>query len=102
MRGVAARYPAFDRPSGAVMDLEARINACRLQHQGAKPFERESEELLALTAYVAMQSRGYRGEIYTLDEFCMTPRDWLALAAFIGAATVKRPFGVSIQTPIPS
>src|SRR5438552_1872663 len=58
MRGIAARYPAVDRASGAVIDLEARINACRVQHQGAKPFERESDELLALTAYVATQSRG--------------------------------------------
>ena len=58
MRGVATRYPAFDRDSGAIIDLEARINACRVRHQGAKPFERESDELLALTAYVATQSRG--------------------------------------------
>ena len=58
MRGVAARYPAFDRGSGSMLDLEARINACRVRHQGAKPFERESDELLALTAYVAAQSRG--------------------------------------------
>jgi L-cysteine S-thiosulfotransferase len=58
MRGVAARYPAFDVAAGAVFDLEARINACRLRHQDAKPFERESDELLALTAYVAYQSRG--------------------------------------------
>src|SRR5205823_577706 len=50
--------PAFDRDSGAIIDLEARINACRVRHQGAEPFERESDELLALTAYVAMQSRG--------------------------------------------
>lgn len=58
MRGVAARYPAYDPVSGGVLDLEARINACRMRHQSAKPFERESEELLALTAYVAAQSRG--------------------------------------------
>jgi sulfur-oxidizing protein SoxA len=58
MRGVAARYPAFDQAAGAVIDLEARINVCRARHQGAKPLERESDELLALTAYVAYQSRG--------------------------------------------
>ncbi len=58
MRGVAARYPAYDPASDAVMDLEARINACRVGRQGAKPFERESDELLAITAYVASQSRG--------------------------------------------
>ena len=58
MRGVATRYPAFDRASGVVVDLEGRINACRVRHQDARAFERESEELLALTAYVATQSRG--------------------------------------------
>jgi len=58
MRGVATRYPAFDRASNAVVDLEGRINACRVRNQGAPPFERESEQLLALTAYVATQSRG--------------------------------------------
>ena len=58
MRGVAARYPAFDSATGAVLDLEARINACRVGHQQVKPLERESDEMLALTAYVAYQSRG--------------------------------------------
>ena len=33
--------------------------------------------------YLAMQSRGFRGEVYTLDEFTMKRRDWLALAAFL-------------------
>jgi sulfur-oxidizing protein SoxA len=58
MRGAAVRYPGVDHASGTVVDLEARINACRVKHQGAKPFERESDELLAMTAYVATQSRG--------------------------------------------
>jgi sulfur-oxidizing protein SoxA len=58
MRGVAPRYPAFDGASSAVVDLEGRINACRVRHQDARAFERESDELLALTAYVATQSRG--------------------------------------------
>ena len=58
MRGVAAHYPAFDQASGTVIDLDARINACRVRHQGATPLERESDDLLALSAYVAYQSRG--------------------------------------------
>ena len=32
--------------------------------------------------YLAMQSRGFRGEVYVLDDFRMTLRDWAALAAF--------------------
>ena len=58
MRGVAAKYPGFDQSAGALLDLEARINACRVRNQALKPLERESDELLALTAYVAYQSRG--------------------------------------------
>lgn len=33
--------------------------------------------------YLAMQSRGFRGEVYTLDEFKMRVRDWFALAGFL-------------------
>lgn len=58
MRGVAARHPAFDEASGKAIDLAGRINVCRRTRQSAEPFPRESEELLALTAYVANQSRG--------------------------------------------
>ena len=58
MKGVAARYPAFDAARGRPIDLEQRINACRLDRQQAPPLAWESRELLALTAYVARQSRG--------------------------------------------
>ncbi|MDQ6788938.1 MAG: cobalt ECF transporter T component CbiQ [Acidobacteriota bacterium] len=36
--------------------------------------------------YLAMQSRGFRGEIRTLDDFSMRRRDWLALVAFLSLA----------------
>jgi sulfur-oxidizing protein SoxA len=58
MRGVAARYPRADERSGALLNLEARINLCRSQKQGARPLAYESEDLLALVALVALQSRG--------------------------------------------
>lgn len=58
MKGVAARYPAFDRVLGRPLDLEERINRCRSEHQGGEPLAWESQELLALTAFVAYQSRG--------------------------------------------
>jgi sulfur-oxidizing protein SoxA len=58
MRGVAARYPAPDPLSGRMTNLEQRINACRAGYQKAQPFAYESRELLALTTYVARQSRG--------------------------------------------
>ncbi|HET7364620.1 MAG TPA: sulfur oxidation c-type cytochrome SoxA [Burkholderiales bacterium] len=56
MKGVAARYPAI--VGGKPINLEQRINACRLEHQHAPAFAYESKELLALTAYVGRQSRG--------------------------------------------
>ena len=58
MRGVAARYPAFDPAAGRPIDLQGRVNDCRSQRQGAQPFAFESQELLALTAFIAQQSRG--------------------------------------------
>jgi sulfur-oxidizing protein SoxA len=58
MKGVAARYPAFDEATGSAVNLEQRINLSRERDQKAAPFRYESAELLALTAYIALQSRG--------------------------------------------
>ena len=58
MAAVAARYPAFDAERGRPINLEQRINACRVARQGAPALSWESRELLALTAHVARQSRG--------------------------------------------
>src|SRR6202051_1024224 len=58
IKGVAARYPAFDKALGRPVNLEQRINLCRARHQEATPFAFESRDLLALTAFVAEQSRG--------------------------------------------
>jgi sulfur-oxidizing protein SoxA len=57
MKGVAARYPAFDKAIGGPVDLEQRINLCRVNHQNAPPLAYENRDLLALTALVARQSR---------------------------------------------
>ncbi|MBA3600000.1 MAG: cobalt ECF transporter T component CbiQ [Acidobacteria bacterium] len=43
--------------------------------------------------FMAMQSRGFRGEVYTLDDFKMRGRDWLALAAFLLLALAGFWFG---------
>jgi sulfur-oxidizing protein SoxA len=58
MKGVAARHPAFDAARGRPVSLEQRINACRVERQQAPALAYESRELLALSAYVARQSRG--------------------------------------------
>ena len=58
MKGVAARYPAFDKTLGGPVTLDQRINLCRADHQQATPLPYESRDLLALSALVAHQSRG--------------------------------------------
>ena len=58
MKGVAARYPAFDKALGRPVNLEQRINLCRVRQQQATPLAYESRDLLALTAFVARQSHG--------------------------------------------
>jgi sulfur-oxidizing protein SoxA len=63
MKGVAARYPAFDASQGRAVNLEERINRSRTEDQKAPALPFESKELLALATYVARQSRGLPVEI---------------------------------------
>ena len=58
MRGVAARYPAFDDELKQPIALSQRIAQCRQKNQQAEPLRPEGDELLALETYVAHQSRG--------------------------------------------
>jgi L-cysteine S-thiosulfotransferase len=58
MKGVAARYPAFNEAANRPIDLEQRINICRTDQQNATPLLFESNEMLALAGFVARQSRG--------------------------------------------
>ena len=58
MKAVAARYPAFDPVLRRPVNLEQRINACRVGRQKAPALAYEGKDLLALSAYVARQSRG--------------------------------------------
>lgn len=58
MRGVAARYPAWDAAAAQVRTLSQRIEACRQQHQQAAAQPPQGPARLALEALVASQSRG--------------------------------------------
>jgi L-cysteine S-thiosulfotransferase len=58
MRGVAARHPSYDAARRKLIGLEERINLSRTEHQKAAALPFESKALLALSAYVARQSRG--------------------------------------------
>ena len=43
---------------------------------------------LSSDVYLAMLSRGFRGEIYTLDDFQIQMRDWIALAGLMAIAVL--------------
>lgn len=58
LRGVAARYPAFDAGLGKPVTLSQRINICRQRRAKTTTFAVESSELLGLAAYVGSLSRG--------------------------------------------
>ena len=58
MRGVAARFPAFDTHSKLPINLGQRINQCRTGKQQLPAWRAESGEVLAMESYVALQSRG--------------------------------------------
>lgn len=78
MKDVAAHYPAFDKASARPVTLAQRINLCRANHQEATPLAYESHDLLALSAYVAHQSRGVAittGDDPALEPFVAQGRD---------------------------
>ncbi|QWD05028.1 sulfur oxidation c-type cytochrome SoxA [Polynucleobacter paneuropaeus] len=56
MKGAATHYPKV--MSGKLQTLEGQINQCRTFNQGLPQFAYESKQLLALTAFVANQSKG--------------------------------------------
>ena len=56
MRGVATQFPKVIK--GKLQTLEGQINQCRVGAQGTSPLAYESKDLLALTAFVAFQSKG--------------------------------------------
>ena len=63
MVGVATRYPRFDEGAQTLLNLEGRINVCRTEHQKLPALVYESQELLALSSYVAEQSRGMMTQV---------------------------------------
>jgi sulfur-oxidizing protein SoxA len=71
MKGVAARYPALDRALGHPVTLEQRINFERTERQQASALSYESRDLLALSAFVANQSRDM--PIITGDDPALKP-----------------------------
>lgn len=58
MKGLRASMPKWHEGEGTLMTLEDHINWSRKEHQGAEPWKWESSEMLAMTAYLGLQSRG--------------------------------------------
>jgi len=67
MKGVAARFPALDSSGNRLLNLDQRINACRVEQQQAPALQLEGRELLGLSAYVSRQSRGMPIDIQAND-----------------------------------
>jgi sulfur-oxidizing protein SoxA len=57
MKGVAAKLPAYVATARRVLNLEGTINRCVMGQQKARALQAESNELLALSAFVARQSK---------------------------------------------
>jgi len=63
---IGAVYPRFHEGVGKVISLEQQINLCRETAMGAEPYKWESRDMLGITAYIRMQSRGQRVNV-TVD-----------------------------------
>jgi sulfur-oxidizing protein SoxA len=57
MRGIGASYPKFQEAARAVVNLEQRVNICRQDKMKATPWPYGSDAMMAMTAYIKIQSR---------------------------------------------
>lgn len=58
MKGVRASMPKWNEAAGRPMAMEQYVNACRTERMGADAWKWESDQMLGMTAYVGLQSRG--------------------------------------------
>ena len=58
MKGVGNTYPKYDASLGKPINIEQKINKCRVENMKAKPYKWESSELLGMTSFVKHQSAG--------------------------------------------
>lgn len=58
MKKVAGTYPVYAKELGKLINVEQRINQCRVERMQANAWKWESKELLSMTAYVKYQGRG--------------------------------------------
>ena len=60
---MAARYPRHEAARGGIVDLAGAIDAMRRDKLGAPPLGRDSEDMLALTAFLARAAEGQRRDV---------------------------------------
>lgn len=65
MAETGAHYPKWNEKKGKAVNLEQRINICRVENQKADPWKWESDQLLGMTAYVRHQAQGVPVEVQT-------------------------------------
>lgn len=58
MKGVRAQMPKWNEAAGKPLTLEHTINNCRTQNMKAAPWKWESNQMLSMTAFIGLQSRG--------------------------------------------
>ncbi|MBI3706659.1 MAG: sulfur oxidation c-type cytochrome SoxA [Proteobacteria bacterium] len=58
MRGVGATYPKVSKETGRLFTLEHQVNYCRTERMKSAALVWNSDDLLAITAFVMHQSRG--------------------------------------------
>lgn len=58
MKGVRASMPKWSAKLNKPHTMETQINSCRTEQMGADAWKWEAKQMLAMTAYVGLQSRG--------------------------------------------
>lgn len=58
MKGVRAEFPKWNAAANRPHTMETQINECRTDRMGADKWKWEAKQMLAMTAYVGLQSRG--------------------------------------------
>jgi len=74
LKGLRANMPRWNEATGKPETLEQIINASIKTHQGADTWKWESNEMVAMTAYIGMQSRGLPMTVQTDGPMA----DWIA------------------------
>ncbi|MCC2096425.1 MAG: sulfur oxidation c-type cytochrome SoxA [Hyphomicrobiales bacterium] len=65
MKGVRASMPKWSEAAGKPQTLEQHINSCRKDRMGAEEWKWEADQMLSMTAYVGLQSRGMPVDVQT-------------------------------------